>query len=200
MDGSGPDHGAEQASSHAILSKRMLKQKICMLGSFGVGKTSLVARFVLSMFDETYHTTIGVKVDKKELQVSGTAFTLMLWDMAGEEENLPVKLNYVRDAAGYLLVMDGTRGKTFDVALSIQERVQANIGDLPFVVAINKSDQQDAWEIGESQLGELRARGWMWFETSAKTGKNVEEAFMRLAGEIMRGQDGDSDDALSGSA
>ena len=169
-----------------------------MLGSFGVGKTSLVARFVLSMFDETYHTTIGVKVDKKELQVNGTAFTLMLWDMAGEEDNLPVKLNYVRDAAGYLLVMDGTRGKTFDVALSIQARVQANIGDLPFVVAINKADQQDAWEIGESQLAELHGRGWMWFETSAKTGKNVDNAFMKLAGEIMRGQDGDSNDALSG--
>ena len=171
-----------------------------MLGSFGVGKTSLVAQFVLSMFNEAYHTTIGVKVDKKVLRVDGTEFTLMLWDMAGEEQNLPVKLNYVQDAAGYLLVVDGTRGKTLDVALSIQERVQENIGELPFVVAINKEDQRDAWEVSESQLADLKTRGWILFETSAKTGKNVEEAFMRLAGEVMRGQDGHGDEALSGYA
>ena len=178
----------------------MVKKKICMLGSFGVGKTSLVSRFVLSMFSEKYHTTIGVKVDKKVVQVNGTEFTLMLWDMAGEEENLPIKLNYVHDAAGYVLVMDGTRGKTFDVALSIQERVQENIGDLPFVVAVNKADQRETWEIGDGQLADLKARGWQLFETSAKTGQSVEDAFMKLAAGIMRGQDGDGDEAFSGHA
>lgn len=178
----------------------MLKKKICMLGSFGVGKTSLVARFVLSMFDEKYHTTIGVKVDKKVVQVNGAEAMLMLWDMAGEEANLPVKLNYVRDAAGYILVIDGTRGSTFDVALSIHERVLENIGELPFVVAINKADQRDTWEVEESQLKDLGARGWQVFETSAKTGQNVEAAFLSLAGEMTRGQDEFGDDALSGSA
>ena len=86
----------------------MQKKKICMLGSYGVGKTSLVARFISSMFADKYQTTVGVKIDKKILTVDGEEVTLMLWDMAGEEDNAPVKLNQVKDASGYLLVVDGT--------------------------------------------------------------------------------------------
>jgi small GTP-binding protein len=171
----------------------MLKKKICMLGSFGVGKTSLTARFVLSMFDEKYHTTIGVKVDKKVLQIEGSDVTLMLWDMAGEEEDAPVKLNYVRDAAGYVLVIDGTRGATCNVAQSIQERVRTNIGLLPFVVAINKTDQRESWELQESQLRDLAALGGPLFETSAKTGEKVEDAFLALAGLILAAQEAGDD-------
>src|SRR5437870_8208138 len=106
----------------------MLKKKICLLGSYGVGKTSLVARFVHSMFADKYHTTVGVKIDKKVLAVDGEELTLMLWDMAGEEDNAPVKLNQVRDASGYLLVVDGTRSRTLEIAKNIQQRVQTEIG------------------------------------------------------------------------
>src|ERR1035438_4208896 len=112
----------------------MLKKKICMLGSFGVGKTSLVARFVHSMFADKYHTTVGVKIDKKVLDVDGQEVTLMLWDMAGEEGGAPVKLNQVKDAAGYLLVIDGTRAKTLDIAKSIRQRVETEIGARPFLL------------------------------------------------------------------
>jgi len=164
-----------------------------MLGSFGVGKTSLTARYVLSMFDEKYHTTVGVKVDKKVLQIDDTEMTLMLWDMAGEEADAPVKLNYVRDAAGYLLVIDGTRGGTLDVARSIHERVRGNIGALPFVVALNKADQRESWEIQEAQLRDLAALGGPLFETSAKTGEKVEEAFHTLAGMILAAQEAGKD-------
>src|SRR5277367_2211244 len=106
----------------------MLKKKICLLGSYGVGKTSLVARFVHSMFADKYHTTVGVKIDKKVLEVEGHELTLMLWDMAGEEDGAPVKLNQVKDASGYLLVVDGTRSKTLEVARGIQERIALEIG------------------------------------------------------------------------
>src|SRR3984957_778609 len=110
----------------------MLKKKICVLGSYGVGKTSLVGRFVHSMFADKYHTTVGVKIDKKVLAVDGEEVTLMLWDMAGEEEGAPVKLNQVRDASGYLLVVDGTRSRTLDVARGIQQRAEAEVGARPF--------------------------------------------------------------------
>ena len=174
----------------------MIKKKICVLGSFGVGKTSLTAQFVLNMFSDKYHTTIGVKVDKKVVKIGGQELTLMLWDMAGEEENLPIKLPYVRDAAGYFLVVDGTREKTLDVALSIQERIRAQIGDLPFIVAINKLDQLENWEIQESQLAELAARGWRLFKTSAKSGEQVEEAFLTLASLTLKIEDGSVQDVL----
>jgi len=116
--------------------------------------------------------------------------------MAGEEENLPIKLPYVRDAAGYFLVVDGTREKTLDVALSIQERIRAQIGDLPFIVAINKLDQLENWEIQESQLAELAVRGWRLFKTSAKSGEQVEEAFLTLASLTLKTEDGSVQDVL----
>lgn len=170
----------------------MLKKKICMLGSYGVGKTSLVARFVHSMFTDKYQTTVGVKIDKKELHVDGLDLTLMLWDMAGEEDNAPVKLNQVRDAAGYLLVVDGCRSKTLEVALSIQQRVETEIGKRPFLLLANKADERPTWEIQDSAWEELSGRGWGILETSAKTGERVEEAFLTLASGILKAQDDDA--------
>jgi small GTP-binding protein len=170
----------------------MLKAKICMLGSFGVGKTSLVARFVRSMFADKYQTTVGVKIDKKVVQVDGQEMTLMLWDMAGEEDGAPVKLNQVQDASGYLLVVDGCRSKTLDVALSIQQRVEGEIGLRPFLLLANKVDERCNWEIVDSAWQELAGRGWTILETSAKTGQNVEEAFSTLASRIVKAQHDES--------
>ena len=163
-----------------------------MLGSFGVGKTSLVARYVHSMFADKYHTTVGVKIDKKVLSVDGRDVTLMLWDMAGEEENSPVKLNQVRDAAGYFLVIDGMRTKTLDVARGIQQRVEGEIGPRPFLLLANKADERANWEISDTVFDELNGQGWNILETSAKTGQQVEEAFLTLTSRILKEQDENS--------
>jgi len=172
----------------------MQKKKICLLGSYGVGKTSLVARFVHSMFADKYHTTVGVKIDKKVLAVDGEEVTLMLWDMAGEEDGAPVKLNQVRDTSGYLLVADGTRSRTLDVARSIQQRVEAEVGARPFLLLVNKADLREAWEIPDSVWGELTDTGWTVLETSAKSGQHVEEAFLSLASRMLKAQVESSDD------
>jgi hypothetical protein len=172
----------------------MQKKKICLLGSYGVGKTSLVARFVHSLFADKYHTTVGVKIDKKVLTVndpngSSEEVTLMLWDMAGEEDNAPIKLHQVKDASGYLLVVDGTRARTLDIARSIQQRVTDEIGDRPFLLLINKADLRETWEIPD-----LQSTGWTILETSAKTGEHVEEAFLTLTQRMLTATPGDDDD------
>ena len=64
----------------------MIKKKICMLGAFSVGKTSLVKQFVDSIFSEKYQTTIGVKIDKKTLVAKGFEVNLILWDLPGEDD------------------------------------------------------------------------------------------------------------------
>ena len=157
-----------------------------MLGAFAVGKTSLVARFVKSIFSEKYLTTVGVKIDKKSLRVGDQEMTLILWDLAGEDEFLQLRTSYLRGSAGYFLVADGTRRATLDKAIELQQRAENEIGKVPFILLINKSDLKSEWDIQDSEIAALTAEGWVTFETSAKTGANVEEIF-QLIGEKMIG-------------
>ena len=174
----------------------MLKKKICLLGYYGVGKTSLVAKFVSGMFSEKYLTTVGAKVDKKTLQVDGQAVTLMLWDLAGQEDGAPIKLNSVRDAGGILLVADGLRAKTLAAAVEIQQRAHIEFGRLPFLLLLNKADLRAQWEVQDADIADLQARGWNILSTSAKTGQNVEGAFLQLAKALLKAdEDREEDDA-----
>ena len=164
----------------------MLQKKICMLGAFGVGKTSLVRRFVDTIFSDNYLTTVGVKLDKKTLVVGAETVNLILWDIAGEDDTSAVRTTYLRGSAGYLLVADGTRESTLDVACSIHSRAEAEIGRVPFMLLVNKCDLRSEWAISEGRLGELAALGWTIRPTSAKTGESVEAAFQEMAERAVR--------------
>ncbi|MCC6968494.1 MAG: GTP-binding protein [Nitrospira sp.] len=159
----------------------MIEKKICMLGAFAVGKTSLVRRFVSSCFSEQYHTTIGVTVDKRSTTIDGTPLTMVLWDLYGEDEFQKLRASYLRGSSGYLLVLDGMRRATLDIALHIQERATDTLGPVPFVVLINKHDRRAEWDITEQDLAQLTQRGWSFVMSSAKTGQGVEDAFATLA-------------------
>ena len=147
----------------------MLQKKVCMLGSFSVGKSSLVRRFVESIFDEKYHTTIGVKVDKKIVNANGEDVTLVLWDIHGEDVYQKMRMSYLRGMSGYLLVADGTRRQTLEDALALNERVVQEIGKVPSVLALNKHDLADQWEIDSARQTQLTGEGWTIQHTSAKT-------------------------------
>ena len=163
-----------------------IQKKICMLGSFGVGKTSLVARFVQGIFSPKYLSTVGVKIDKKELQVGDQNVLLMLWDLAGEDSQSQVQTSYLRGAAGYFLVCDGTWEESLITAKSIHKRAEETVGDIPFVLVVNKLDLWNRWQITTPDLEKLEADGWKVKATSAKTGEGVEEMFMMLAQEVLR--------------
>jgi len=155
-----------------------LKKKICMVGHFGVGKTSLVRRFVLSLFDDNYLTTIGVKIDRKDVVVGSTALTMMLWDLAGEDDLAQLKISHLRGASGYILVADGCRAATLAKAVELHERIADQVGPLPCVLVLNKCDLREKWEV---EAAKASAHGWPVFETSAKSGAGVEEMFLGLA-------------------
>ncbi len=159
----------------------MIQKKVCLLGTSGVGKTSLVAQFVHSMFSEKYLTTVGVKIDKKTLQVEGKDVTLMIWDLAGDDDFQRLQASYLRGTSGYLLVADGTRRVTLDLALELQKRVATSLGDAPFILALNKADLAPQWEVDEAQVAALQATNFKIIKTSAKEGAGVEEAFAYLA-------------------
>ncbi len=164
----------------------MIQKKIGLLGAPGVGKTSLVRRFVHTLFDDKYLTTIGVKVDKKIVRVGDADVTLMLWDVAGAEEHFSVPSSYMRGAAGYLLVIDGTRPPTLECAAEIVEQLDRELGPMPFVLVLNKIDLADQWKINDADLAALTGRAHAVIRSSAKTGEGVEQAFMELAGELIR--------------
>ena len=167
------------------LDLQMTQKKICTLGTSAVGKSSLVARFVKGIFSENYLTTIGVKIDKKSVSHKSRKVDLLIWDLNGEDRFQKLSMNYLRGTAGYLLVADGTRRSTLDAALALHHKAQANIGTVPFVVLINKTDMKDEWEIEEADISDLQARGWTVLETSAKTGSGVEKAFSHLARKLL---------------
>lgn len=159
----------------------VIQKKIALLGAPGVGKTSLVRQFVQSVFDEKYLTTLGVKVDKKLVAVGEQDLMLMLWDVGGAEERFAIPTSYIRNSAGYVLVVDGTRPDTLERGLEIVEQVDGEIARLPFVLALNKVDLTEDWRLQEADLGAVQARACPILRTSAKTGAGVEEAFLQLA-------------------
>ncbi len=164
----------------------MIQKKICMLGAFAVGKTSLVARYVHSVFSEDYQTTIGVKIDRKQVNVGEQEINLILWDLYGDDDFQSVRASYLRGAAGYLLVCDGTRRLTFDHALLLQKSIEEQLGPVPFVLLCNKFDLTQEWELVEDDGERVRQRDWNLMHTSAKTGEKVDDAFELLAHEILK--------------
>jgi len=163
----------------------MIKKKICMLGAFAVGKTSLVQRYISGIFSEKYFTTIGVKIDKKSIMRDGDEVELLLWDIYGEDKFQSVESSYFRGASGYLLVLDGTRKDTLDTAIMLRKRIESTVSNIPYIVVLNKSDVKSEWEFDKEEVNQLFDNNITLIESSAKTGQNVEQIFQILTEKIM---------------
>ena len=163
-----------------------LTAKVCVIGDFAVGKTSTIERFVSNHFSDKYLTTVGVKIDTKDvrLEALGCDIKLVIWDVAGTERFGALEFSYLRGAAGCLLVADGTRAATVRAALNLKTQVTERYGDLPFAFLLNKNDLADSWDIDEMLSNEARAACDAVYETSAKTGAHVQQAIEGLAAEI----------------
>ena len=159
----------------------MTSRKICLLGASAVGKTSLVRRFVHGMFDERYLTTVGVKIDKRTVELDGDTVNLILWDLSGEDEFSQLQMSYLRGAAGYLFVADGLRPATLAKVIELEQRARDEQGERPFVLALNKADKAGDWRLDEAELESLEGQGWRILRTSALSGDGVEAAFDALA-------------------
>lgn len=160
-------------------------KKVCLLGDFAVGKTSLVRRFVEGIFEDKYLSSIGVKIDRKTVLVSSgdnrAELTMMLWDLAGSERFNQIRANYLRGSAGAILVCDITRPETLDnlkIYVSDLRRVSPKV---QLVLAINKSDLIQNRQLTMVQIETVAANlNTPFFFTSAKTGNTVEELFNHL--------------------
>lgn len=163
----------------------MIQKKICMVGVYGTGKTCLVQQFVHSIFSVKYLSTVGVKIDRKQLKVGDQDLTLMLWDLEGRDGTRDVSASYVRGAHGIIYVADGTRPETVDQLGELEKIVVNEIGPTPSVVALNKFDLKDEWKISADREASAGGAGMHRLKTSAKTGEGVEAAFQWLAEQTM---------------
>ena len=156
-------------------------RKVCMVGDFGVGKTSSVERFVSNVFSDKYLTTIGVKVDTKIIKTDNSEIKLVIWDIAGRNRFGNIEFTYLRGSASYLLVVDGTRKSTLTTALELRDSIEDRYGQIPYVMLINKSDLQDEWEVTDADIAELKCQDITVYISSAKSGDNIEQAFIDLS-------------------
>ncbi len=162
-----------------------LQKKICMLGAVGVGKTSVVRRFVESLFSERYQATVGVKIDRKAVILGDQALNLMLWDLQGETEQQKVRPEYLRGAAGFLLVIDATRRDTLDIALDLGRRAAEVVPGAALMLVLNKTDLVMERVISDADLAGLATAGWRIGLTSARSGEGVELVFRQLAEQMV---------------
>ncbi len=163
----------------------MIKKKVCMLGAFAVGKTSLVQQYVHSIFSDKYHTTVGVNIEKTQVQTGDTATDLIIWDLHGEDDFQHVRLSYLTGSSGCIYVVDGTRKTTLATALNLKDIAENTIGKMPYLIIINKIDLIDDWEITSETIADLKKQGIQIIEASAKNGDQVEEAFKLLTREML---------------
>ena len=172
---------------------KAISKKVCLLGDFAVGKTSLVRRFVLNIFEDRYLSTIGVKVSRKTVVTPGAdglvELTLMLWDLAGSEEFDTVRASYLRGASGAVLVCDLTRPETLASLVTYADDLRrVSPQAVHLVLAANKLDLADQRRLSQDDLEQAAARlAAPLYLTSARSGDEVEGLFRRL-GELLVGE------------
>jgi small GTP-binding protein len=159
----------------------MIQKKVCMVGVHGTGKTSLVQRYIHSIFSAKYHSTVGVKIDRKQVKVGTTDVNLLLWDVEGRTADQEIPASYLRGAHAVFYVADGTRRDTFEQLFDLRDHAKSAAGEVPSIVALNKSDLKDQWVLSPADTAKLIANGFHALNTSAKSGEGVEDAFRWLA-------------------
>jgi len=169
------------------------EKKMLLVGDAAVGKTSLVRRFVIDKFDDKYIITVGTKTSRKVLEFvhepEGVTVYLMLgvWDILGQKEMERTHQMHFRGAEAYMLILDGTRRDSFDSLKNWADSVQAVCGPIPGVLACNKLDLRDQFQVSDQELASIaKELGLTLFFTSAKTGENVEAAFRLIGNSLCR--------------
>ena len=169
---------------------REILKKVVLLGDGGVGKTSLIARYVIDKFDDKYIATIGTKVSRKDIQVIKpnliVNLRMMIWDVLGQKEYTKIRAASLSGAQGLILVADLTREDTVNNLIEFWlKEAEKVVGKVPTVIVGNKSDMADKREITATLLeSQGQNLGIPTYIASAKTGDNVEDIFVTL-GELM---------------
>ncbi len=169
---------------------RVAKLKVCLVGDEGVGKTSLIRRFVYSMYDEAYIRTVGTMVSKRAVDIDelGIQADLIVWDIMGRKDFMELfKEAYFKHVRGIVAVFDLTRPATLRSLKEWIGGITSTVGDVPTVVLANKADIRPSGGLSNQDIDKFCAEhATPWLPTSARTGENVESAFRDLAIRIIK--------------
>jgi small GTP-binding protein len=157
-------------------------KKVVLIGHFGVGKSSLIKRFVENVFSDNYIVTIGVHISKKSIQIEGKDLTFVLWDIEGKDDLKKVRPAYLIGTSGFIYVIDPTRVQTYQNFEEEFDFIQTSFPDASIITVANKSDLINIDDF-QKQIDQYRLK--LDFMTSAKTGELVNEIFLELGKEII---------------
>jgi small GTP-binding protein len=175
----------------------VISKKICFIGDYGVGKTSLIRRFVDRQFSDHYLSTIGVKISRKVIEFSWSdrferqLLQLIIWDLEGQTKFHTITKTYLQGATGAIVVADLNRQDTIArIEEHIKTAMTVNPQGIKIIVVLNKCDMLASEEV--EQLLKLSktqnlSEAIAIYRTSAKTGENVDEIFQKLAHSMMQG-------------
>ncbi|MHA1928588.1 MAG: Rab family GTPase [Candidatus Thorarchaeota archaeon] len=157
--------------------------KLVVLGDSGVGKTSLVERYVYDSFSEALGRTIGAILHVRWMKFNERNLKLVIWDLGGQESFAELREQFCANASGAFFVFDRTRPETFESLDEWLTALRAAAGDVPVVVVENKIDLES--NVSEDKVHKKIAEHILrYIQTSASENTNVEEAFTQLVREI----------------
>lgn len=168
----------------------IVQKKICLLGDFGVGKTSLIRRFVEGRFDEKYLTTIGVNISRRTVERAYGSMSMLIWDLAGSTGfDSFTNPSYMQGTAGAVIVCDITRRETLTIMAEYARQARIINPNIHLVFMCNKTDILDEHAMSVKDVNNVSSTfgDGTYFLSSAKTGEHVEDAFFSLAEKIDAG-------------
>ncbi|KAI5172873.1 Ras-related protein Rab-1A [Nematocida sp. LUAm3] len=172
--------------------KECMQLKLLIIGESGVGKTSILQRFIENTFQRGFTSTIGIDFRSKKIEVDGEEVELQLWDTAGQERFFSITKSYYRGSDGIFLTFDISSMSSFHSTekwvSAIQGKVEENV---PIFLLANKKDLVD--ELYMEKLGTIQKIKMLssdlhvpWYVTSAQSGENIEEIFTDMARTIIK--------------
>ena len=168
--------------------------QILLIGDSSVGKTSLIQRYANGIFKEEYLATVGLDFYTKQETINNINVLVRLWDTAGQERFKSLTPNYFKNAEGVILTYDITKTESFENLKYWMNSIETNLGDkkifIPIIIVGNKLDKEDERKITKENADNLsKEYNYKYFETSAKTGEGVDDAFKDLVNQILEKSD-----------
>ena len=185
---------SKQSCRSEKITGNSLLQQILLIGDSLVGKTCLIQRYANGIFKEDYITTVGLDYYTKQEMINNLNVSVKLWDTAGQERFKALTPSFFRNAEGVVIAYDVTNSESFDNLKFWISSIKTNLFEknifIPIIIIGNKIDLEDMRDISKDVASAFaKENNFKYFETSAKTGEGVDEAFRDLVNQILANSD-----------